>query len=336
MGTVEVRTLGRTGLRVSALGFGCGSVAGLMVGDDAQEQARTVERAFRAGVTYFDTAPGYGQGRSEENLGRALQALGLGDRVVIGTKVRFDTEAELADPAATARKSLEASLKRLRRESVEMVLLHNPLIVPTVTDRAPPGLPPLSIEAAPRALEGLLKAQCDGLVNHVGFSGLGDTEALHQAVAMGAFEVTQCPFSVLNPSAAMAGLAGGSQDYAGFIELAANAGIGVQTIRAFAAGALGAGLAGVSDAGSGSRRRGEDYAIDRVRSAERDLASLAADFEIADGPAELGLRFALSQSGIATVIAGMTDADRLETAVRWAERGPLPPDAIRRVLQTAA
>ena len=68
---MEYRTLGRTGLRVSALGFGCGSIGGLMVRGQEDEQRRTFERALEAGITYFDTAPSYGDGRSEETLGRA-------------------------------------------------------------------------------------------------------------------------------------------------------------------------------------------------------------------------------------------------------------------------
>src|SRR5207249_7036119 len=68
---VENRALGRTGLEVSALGFGGGAVGGLMLGGDRKEQVRSVETALDAGVNYFDTAPSYGDGASEENLGHA-------------------------------------------------------------------------------------------------------------------------------------------------------------------------------------------------------------------------------------------------------------------------
>lgn len=60
---MEQRTLGRTGLRVSALGFGCGAIGGLMVRGDPAEQRRAVAHAIQAGITYFDTAPSYGDGR---------------------------------------------------------------------------------------------------------------------------------------------------------------------------------------------------------------------------------------------------------------------------------
>src|ERR1051325_12200668 len=106
---MEQRLLGSTGLSVSALGFGCGAVGGLMVRGSADEQRQAVVRALDAGITYFDTAAQYGDGASEENLGRTMRDLGAWSRVVVGTKVR------LAPGAAqgAVRASLEASLKRL-------------------------------------------------------------------------------------------------------------------------------------------------------------------------------------------------------------------------------
>jgi len=70
---MEMRIFGRTGLKLSVLGFGCGAVGGLMVrGDPIMDQERTIARAMGAGVNYFDTAVQYGNGESEKNLGRIL------------------------------------------------------------------------------------------------------------------------------------------------------------------------------------------------------------------------------------------------------------------------
>src|SRR5919198_4399351 len=113
---MELRMLGRTGLRVSALGFGCGAIGGLMVKGDPAEQRRSIARAIEAGITYFDTAPSYGDGRSEENLGRVIEELGAqAQNVIVGTKFRVGAE-EVADAPGAIRRSLEASLRRLRRE----------------------------------------------------------------------------------------------------------------------------------------------------------------------------------------------------------------------------
>ena len=82
---VELRILGRTGLEVSVLGFGCGAVGGLMVRGDPSEQERAVGRALELGINFFDTAPMYGDGESERNIGRILR--NLCSDAFIGTKV---------------------------------------------------------------------------------------------------------------------------------------------------------------------------------------------------------------------------------------------------------
>ncbi len=74
-GAVDTRGLRRAGLTVSALGFGCGAVDGLMVRGERADQVRAVALALDAGITYLDTGPSYGDGASEESLGRALREL---------------------------------------------------------------------------------------------------------------------------------------------------------------------------------------------------------------------------------------------------------------------
>src|SRR5579883_1028369 len=195
---MEQRDLGLTGLRVSALGFGCGAVGGLMVRGEPDEQRRAVARALEAGVTYFDTAPLYGGGRSEENLGRTLRELGATDRVVIGTKVRL-SRGDLAAPIAAVRRSIESSLRLLGRDRVDLLQLHNPVL-----DRAPgrDDRDALGIETArgpvAEALAAVVQA---GLARHIGFTGLGEVAALSQLPAAG-METVQIYFNLLNPSAA--------------------------------------------------------------------------------------------------------------------------------------
>ena len=70
---MEYRPLGRTGIDVSVLGFGCGDVGGLIVKGTLAERKRAVARAVELGVNYFDTAPLYGDGQSEASIGRALR-----------------------------------------------------------------------------------------------------------------------------------------------------------------------------------------------------------------------------------------------------------------------
>ena len=120
---MEMRMFGRTGIRLSVLGFGCGAVGGLMVRGDPPDQERTIARAIDAGVNYFDTAVQYGNGESEKNLGRILQKRKPANAVV-GTKVRLPSASfgRIADAVA---KSLDQSLTRLRRDRVDIFHLHN-------------------------------------------------------------------------------------------------------------------------------------------------------------------------------------------------------------------
>src|SRR5207247_7406940 len=118
---MDQRALGRTGLTVSAIGFGCGAVGGLMVKGEPAAQTRAVARAIEAGISYFDTARSYGDGRSEENLGRVLAELGAD--VVVGTK--FRVEPTDRDVARTIEDSLVGSLRRLRRDRVHLIHLHH-------------------------------------------------------------------------------------------------------------------------------------------------------------------------------------------------------------------
>src|SRR5215471_715058 len=87
---MEKRKFGRTGLDISVLTFGCGAVGGLMTKGNPADQERAVARAIDAGVNHFDTAVAYGNGASEENLGRILDR--LKPDVIVSTKVRVPAE----------------------------------------------------------------------------------------------------------------------------------------------------------------------------------------------------------------------------------------------------
>src|SRR6516165_8084265 len=114
---MERRKLGRTGLDVSVLGFGCGAVGGLMVRGSPADQERAVARAIELGINYFDTAAMYGNGESERNLGRVLKSLNPDIRV--GTKVRVPA-AERSHIGGAVTASLEASLQRCGHRPPDM------------------------------------------------------------------------------------------------------------------------------------------------------------------------------------------------------------------------
>ena len=121
---MEYRALGTTGLNVSVLGLG-GAAFGQQFGPvSAEEAADTVRAAIDAGVNLVDTAAYYGRGTAEEFLGRALDG-GRRDKVNICTKAcRLDAAVFDFTPAGT-RACVEASLKRLRTDRVEILLAHD-------------------------------------------------------------------------------------------------------------------------------------------------------------------------------------------------------------------
>src|ERR671930_2727907 len=88
---MEYRTIGKTGVKISEIGFGCGNNAVLMVKAQYQDQVKAVRHALDRGINFFDTAFAYGLGRSEENLGRILNELGA--PAIVSTKIRLEPEA---------------------------------------------------------------------------------------------------------------------------------------------------------------------------------------------------------------------------------------------------
>ena len=132
------RTLGRSGMEVSALGFGCWAIGGEWQDADGQplgwgkvddeESVRAVHRALDLGITFFDTADTYGAGHSERVLGRALGK--RRDDVIVATKWGnvFDEETRtrtgVDDTPAHARRALTASLDRLGTDHVDLYQLH--------------------------------------------------------------------------------------------------------------------------------------------------------------------------------------------------------------------
>ncbi|MDX6766593.1 MAG: aldo/keto reductase [Candidatus Methylacidiphilales bacterium] len=122
-----LRPLGTTGLHVSEIGLGAwqlGSPAWGLGSQEDREAMAVVHQAVEGGCRFFDTAPGYGGGRSESLLGEALKP--YRDQVVICTKFGHDAEGGSNFEAMAVEPSLSASLRRLQTDRVEVLLLHNP------------------------------------------------------------------------------------------------------------------------------------------------------------------------------------------------------------------
>ncbi len=125
---MQYRTLGRTGLRVSDIGFGAMTIGGEIFGaTDDQESLRALHRALDLGMNFIDTADAYGRGHSEKLIAQVLKT--RRSKVILATKGgnQFTVRQGLRnfDPDYIT-SALEASLKRLQIETIDLYQLHNP------------------------------------------------------------------------------------------------------------------------------------------------------------------------------------------------------------------
>jgi L-galactose dehydrogenase/L-glyceraldehyde 3-phosphate reductase len=321
---MDYRPLGRTGLSVSAIGFGCGSIGGLFVRGTPEDQRVAVSAALQGGVNYFDTAAQYGEGRSEENLGRTLRDLAA--TPLIGTKLSV-TRAELPRATAVIEERLRAGLGRLGVEQVTVCTLHS---------RIGPGDGELTVGEVLGSVAGAMRALVDrGLASAIGFTGLGDTKNLLEVATSGAFDTFQCYFNVLNQSAARPGSPDGvAQDFGGLLAEAAKVGLGAFCIRALAGGALADAEERHPLSGSPGRpmAAGEDYNDDRARANE--LLSRLGEFGTGS-LVELAVRFALGEVRLSTVLLGISDRGQIEQALQVASLGALAAPALDALVQPA-
>lgn len=316
---MQMRTLGRTGLSVSAISFGCGNVGGLMIRGDAKDQERAVGHAIDHGINYFDTAAQYGNGQSEKNLGRALSSLKVNPTVATKLKIAGDQKGAVR---AAMRASIEESLVRLGRERVDLLQLHNTITIDGRKDSLTPKI--VREEVVPVFID-LQKA---GKIRFFGMTGMGDLDAILEIVDSGHFYTSQVVYNLLNPSAGQP-IASGfpAQDYKLLMARADKVGMGTVGIRVVAGGALRGpdephALASrtVSPMGSGGSF---DRDYDR---GNRFLPLVEAG--IASSIPEAAIRYALTQPKLTTAIVGLSDFNQLEATLAAAGKGPLPATAV--------
>jgi aryl-alcohol dehydrogenase-like predicted oxidoreductase len=320
---MEMRVFGRTGMRLSALGFGCGAVGGLMVRGDPLDQERTIARATAAGVNYFDTAVQYGNGESEKNLGRVLQKL-KPVNAVVGTKVRLPSGdfARIADAVA---KSLESSLTRLRLDHVDIFHLHN-----AITETG--GGEALSVrQVLGDVVPAFERLRQQGKTRFLGLTAIGDTAALHQVMDARVFDSAQVVYNMLNPSAA-AGLPANypAQDYGRLFDHTRAAGVGVVGIRVLAGGALSGSIERHPIASEPPEPIGSAMSYDADVARARRLMPLVKE-GFAANLTEAATRFPLSHPAMGTILVGMATPQQFEDALAAVQKGPLPPTALDRL-----
>jgi D-threo-aldose 1-dehydrogenase len=315
---MNYRRFGRTGLRVSEVVFGGGYVGGLMVLADEDTRRRVLHRALDAGINWIDTAPLYGQGRSEEAIGALLAE--LAEPPYLSTKVRLD----LADIPGAIERSVHESLRRLRRDSVDLIQLHNQI----GTRQGSGVLGAISIEDVLRkggVADGLERVRKQGLTRYIGLTALGEATAIVRALHSGRFDSAQVYYNLLNPSAARAMPPRWSgHDFSGVCAACARHDVAMMGIRVFASGVL------ATDLRHGREvvlTENSELAIETQR-AHAALNALGAGHGTR---AQTALRFALANSDFACFVVGIGEPSHLDEVIEAQSRGPLAPEVVARL-----
>ena len=187
---------GTTGMRITRVGLGAWAIGGGgwahgwgEQDDDASVTA--IRHAVESGVNWIDTAAVYGLGHSEQIVARALQPYGDADRPYVFTKcgLVWDDNDRSAEPrnsgdSASIRREVEASLRRLRTERIDLYQMHWP-----------------AAEPVEQYWQVLLDLKAEGKVRAVGLSN-HDTKQLEVAEALGHVDSLQPPYSLINRDAA--------------------------------------------------------------------------------------------------------------------------------------
>jgi aryl-alcohol dehydrogenase-like predicted oxidoreductase len=186
---MDYTTLGRTGMRVSVAGLGCGGFSrlGLGTGGDEKGAISIVHHAAESGVNLFDTAAAYG---TEQVLGKAIRTLRR-DEIVICTKAPFSWSSGRADPAGLVA-SLDNSLRQLDTPYIDVYQLH--------------GVPPSNYRHALEQLAPvLLKEKEKGKIRFLGITETAphdlQHETLHRAAQDGVWDVVMVGFSMMHQNA---------------------------------------------------------------------------------------------------------------------------------------
>jgi len=315
---MKTRRFGRTGIEISELVFGGGFVGGIIIDADDDTRREAIRRALHKGINWIDTAPSYGQGKSETALGWLLGE--LDEQPHISTKVGLDL-SKLDDIAGQIERSVEQSLARLKRDSVDLLQLHNPL----GPDDDAALLSAKHVLKSRGVAEVFERLRDQGLTRFIGITALGEAPACREVIDSGRFDTAQVYYNMLNPSAGREMPAKWTgHRYDGIIQACRRHDMGIMAIRILAAGVL------ATDTRTG-REIPVNPASDVASEEQRTRAVFAALQDGYGTRAQTAVRFALANTDISCAIVGLASLGHLDEAVTGAEAGALPDEALTRL-----
>ncbi|MDE2939687.1 MAG: aldo/keto reductase [Chloroflexota bacterium] len=325
---MKYRTLGRTGLQVSEVGFGGAGIGHVWGPTTDEECIRAVQRALHLGINFFDTSPMYGGGRSEENLGKGLA--GQRQEAIIATKVRLQQEDDRSsgdNMVSAVRNSVEQSLARLGTDYVDIIQVHHQVGAERGQYVAAVGPPPryallLNKEDCLALGEAMKQVAREGKVRFIGITAWdGDRRAVSEILTSGLFDTAQILYNLLNRTAVSVPPPGfDNQDQGQSLPIAQANQVGVIGIRSHAAGALADRL---------DRETAPDTEVGRDHARAQAIRPLLAEHYLTLSQA--ALRFCLDNSDIATTAPGFKSIAEVEEAAACSDLPSFPEEILRQL-----
>ena len=305
---MEYAQLGRTALRVSRAGFGGGGIGQVWGPTTEEESVRAIHRALELGVNFFDIAPGYGNGKAEEVLGIALQH--RRGEAVVATKVRLSAE-EMDDVDGAVARSVDASLRRLRMDAVDLLHVHNRFTLSRgeVSDSLS------ADDVLGPVLEAYKRIQRAGKTRFIGVSAMEPhLPSIKRIMESGEYDTVLAYYNLLNWTAQEPAPPGVSLfDNGLIIPLAKSLDMGVIGIRSHAAGAL---------------AQQVDRPVPSGGLLEQDVASAKTLHFLMEGPihtlSQAAMVFCLMNRDIHTTVPGVKNVGEIEEIAACADLPPIP------------
>jgi len=296
---MKYRELGTTGIRISEIGFGAWGIGGDSYGATEDEESKqTLLLALECGINFFDTSDIYGSGHSEELIGEALAP--FRDRIVLATKGGALPHRGILMPQNFSpghlEKALEASLKRLRADCVDLYQLHSPA----------------EADLTDEVLKTLDNFKEKGKARLIGVSARSPSAAA-ALLARYSFASIQVNFNMIDQRALEVGL----------FALCSKAGVGVIARTPFNFGFLAGGIRNLNFSNTDHRANWPKEQLERWMRAISLFEELYKDGRMTK--AQLALQFCLAFGPISSVIPGMLTRREVEENVCASDLTPLTP-----------
>jgi aryl-alcohol dehydrogenase-like predicted oxidoreductase len=314
---MQYRALGRTGMEVSAIGFGAWAIGGSWGPQDENDSLAALNRAIDLGVNFIDTAAGYGDGKSERLIAQVLK--GRSERVYVATKTPplpgnwppspYDV-AEERYPEAYLRQNVEERLRNLQTDCIDLLQLHT-------WTRA--------WNKNPKPFDVLRQLQAEGKIRAIGVSTPEqDQNSVIDLMRKGFVDSVQVIYNIFEQEPA-----------AELLPAAAELGVGILVRVVFDEGVLaGKYTAGTSFVEDDFRRNyfaGDRLAraVARVDKIKEELAGTGLTMP------QAALGFALAHPAVSTVIPGIRNVAQAEANAAAADMEPVSDDLLARLQKHA-